>query len=85
MQTKSMTQIGVLCFLLITIVLSSNCASISKEYVAADKATYQAIAPKYSEYCLEDSSLTQLEKDMCKELIKSWEERITAAEDYNGK
>jgi len=66
MQTKSMTKIGVLCFLLITIVLSSNCASIDKAYVAADRSTYEAVSPRYIEYVEKDTNLRDWEKDLQK-------------------
>jgi len=80
MQTKSMTQIGVLCFLLITIVLSSNCASINKEYVAADRNTYEAISPRYLNYIEKDKELRDWEKKLQTELTASWLERIEEAE-----
>lgn len=64
----------------------TGCASIPATYTAADRATYNAIAPEYLEYVNEDgtsveSVLTPAQKELRRLTVESWERRIRAAEE----
>lgn len=72
--------IGVIVVGALILLTMSGCASIDKVYVAADRATYEAIAPRYLNYLENDDSIRSWERDLYKELTKSWMERIQEAE-----
>ena len=61
---------------LLALSLTSPGCSISKEYVAADKATYDAIAPEYLKYVGTDATLDAEQKARRERTIKSWKLRI---------
>lgn len=50
-------------------------------YVAADKATYNAVAPEYWEYVKADPKLVQDQKDRRLRTLKTWELRIKSAQE----
>lgn len=58
-----------------------GCGSIAKEYVSADRATYEAIAPEYREYVNEDDELTEDQKKLRLANVDSWDYRVTQAEE----
>ena len=66
--------------LLAALMLLSACEGISvaDAYVAADKATYEAIAPEYRVYVEADEGLDASSKASRMRLLKSWEMRINA-------
>lgn len=59
----------------------SGCATIPAVYVAADRATYNAIAPEYLEYVTQDGTYSPEQKELRRLTIESWERRIKAAEE----
>lgn len=50
--------------------------SVSKEYVAADEATYSAVAPEYTKYVDGDPKLTAEQKATRKNTVATWKFRI---------
>jgi len=64
--------------LLLLLALSLGCASAP--YVAADKATYEAIAPEYSNYVRTDSTLSDAQKKIREDTLSTWKRRIEAGE-----
>lgn len=58
----------------------AGCGSIAKEYVGADRATFEAIAPEYLEYVKADESLDEDAKKLREANVDSWEYRIIQAE-----
>ena len=65
-----------LCFLLP--VLASSCTP-GKAYVAADLATYEAIAPAYAGYVGGDPGLSQAQRDRRLRTLAAWKIRIDKA------
>ena len=57
-----------------------SCGSMTDSYIAADKATYDAVAPEYLDYVRDDQSLDQAGKDRRRRTIETWEKRIQAAD-----
>jgi hypothetical protein len=53
---------------------------IGSSYVAADRATYEAIAPEYTGYLAADPKLDDSQKDRRRRTVQTWERRIEAAE-----
>ena len=49
-------------------------------YVAADRATYEALAPEYAAYVAADPSLAPDERDRRTRTLQTWRMRIEAAE-----
>jgi len=63
-------------FLLLFLLLACVGCATQAEYVKADEATYNAIAPEYDAYVLADAKLTDAEKERRARLVKSWALRI---------
>lgn len=49
-------------------------------YVAADRATFEAVAPAYIAYVGSDSTLTDKQRDRKQRVIDSWRFRLEAGE-----
>lgn len=64
---------------LLLLVLCSGC-SVQDEYVAADRATYEVIAPAYQRYVRSDVTLADDQKVRRFRLLSSWLLRISKAE-----
>lgn len=66
------------------IVAVSGCAStgdiIRAEYVEADRATYEAIAPEYLNYVQADQSLDSDERKRRERTLTTWRLRLEQAE-----
>lgn len=64
-------------------VLFSTLAScgVSDAYLKADRDTFEAIAPDYSKYVMEDKSLDAKDKEIFLRTVSVWEERIKTAEE----
>jgi hypothetical protein len=60
-------------------ICGSGCSEFS-EYVAADKATFEAISPEYLEYLQKDAALDDEQKERRKNLVETWRMRIEGAE-----
>jgi hypothetical protein len=57
----------------------AGCASASDAYVAADHATYDAIAPEYAAYVAQDPLLGVTEKNRRARTLDAWRLRIESA------
>lgn len=69
--TKSLV-IALLCL------FAAGCA-VSKEYIKADKATFDAVTPEYLKYVEADSALDREQKDRRKRTVATWKLRIEKA------
>lgn len=79
--SRAIAKWGGVAILFVAISLTTvGCQSIAPEYVAADRATYEAIAPAHRRYVEADDSLTQPEKDRRYRLLQSWRLRLEQAE-----
>ena len=57
-----------------------GCGSIAKEYVSADRLTYNAIEPEYRKYVEADESFDDEAKALRYANLDSWDYRIKQAE-----
>jgi hypothetical protein len=57
-----------------------GCGSIAKEYVAADRATFDAVEPEYRKYVESDAALDDDAKALRLATLDSWGYRIKQAE-----
>ncbi|MFQ5352515.1 MAG: hypothetical protein ACE5D3_05510 [Candidatus Binatia bacterium] len=62
-------------YFLALLILACGC-TMSDIYVAADKATYDAVAPEYRAYVEADDSLDSEQKKRRARTLKAWETRI---------
>ena len=63
---------------------STGCSALrlpTADYVAADRATYQAVAPEYAAYVHADESLDAEERARRDRTLETWDARIRGAED----
>lgn len=63
--------------------VSGCCATtdiIRSDYVEADRATYEAVAPRYLQYVQADESLDSDEKKRRERTINTWRLRLEQAE-----
>lgn len=51
-----------------------------REYVSADRLTYEAVAPAHAAYVQADPQLTPDQKQARLDLLQSWRFRVEAAE-----
>ncbi|MGD9727795.1 MAG: hypothetical protein AB7L09_00080 [Nitrospira sp.] len=61
----------------------AGCATteiVQNDYVEADRATYEAVAPSYLQYVQGDSALSKEEKTRRERTIKTWRLRLEQAE-----
>lgn len=69
---------------LMLMLTAAGCCSttdlIRKEYTAADRATYEAVAPTYLQYVDADASLDSDEKKRRARTITTWRLRLEQAE-----
>lgn len=56
-----------------------GCTAVSDSYIAADRATYQAIAPEYSAYVAADPGLSIEQKTRRANTVATWRMRIESA------
>ena len=69
--------------LLLPLSQSTGCSAFqlpAADYVAADRATYEAVAPEYGAYVRADGSLDPEQKARRDRTVASWDARIRAAE-----
>ena len=69
--------------LLFGLMLSGCCATtdlIREDYTAADRATYEAVVPKYLEYVGADAALDDEQRARRKMTINTWRLRLEQAE-----
>jgi hypothetical protein len=67
-------------FCFVVVCLLPGCGSIAQEYVAADRATYEAVAPEYQKYVDADPALDDDAKALRKATLASWAYRMEQAE-----
>lgn len=72
-----------LVFCLLAALSAVGCAGVPKEYVNADRATFEAVAPDFVEYVENDPDLSANQKRVRKSTIETWRIRIEAAERVN--
>lgn len=58
----------------------SGCASVQSAYIAADRATYNAVAPEYRNYVIKDQSISELERSIRIDTLAKWDYRLFIAE-----
>jgi outer membrane lipoprotein SlyB len=58
-----------------------QCNDVPGDYVAADRATYEVIAPMYSTYVQADDSLSANDAEAFLTLLETWAARIEAQEE----
>ena len=66
---------------------ASGCASLESPaaaYVAADRATYEAVAPEYAAYVRNDPALSDEQRQRRGRTVETWRIRINAAEAPRG-
>jgi hypothetical protein len=69
--------------LLLLLSQSTGCSALqppTPDYVAADRATYEAVAPEYAAYVHDDPALDDEEKGRRDRTIATWDARVRAAE-----
>lgn len=75
------TRVSVLlCAVGLMLALSSLACSPTAPYVAADRATYNAIAPEYSRYVEADPTLDTEDRALRQSTLATWDLRIRGAE-----
>lgn len=71
-------------FLSIALLMTAGCCAttdiIQSDYVTADRATFEAIAPRYLDYVQDDASLDAEEKARRERTIDTWRLRLEQAE-----
>lgn len=67
-------------FLALCLILSSCHAGPDPTFVAASRATHDAVAPEYIRYVNADPGLTQEQRDLRRATIDRWNEAITSRE-----
>jgi len=68
-------KIFLLCGVVVVATLLGGC-SISKEYVASDQATFDAVTPEFLEYVNADARLDAEAKARRKRTVDTWKLRI---------
>lgn len=71
--------IGTLLVLLLCVAALTSCTPV-QSYVAADRATYEAIAPAHARYVAQDAALSPEQKQDRRDLLDTWRKRLEAAE-----
>jgi hypothetical protein len=69
--------------LALVLLMGAGCCTtdiIRKDYVAADRATYDAIAPAYRNYVNADPTLSPDEKKRRNRTVDTWDFRLKQAE-----
>lgn len=66
---------------IVSLFLCATGCALNKEYVKADRLTYEAIAPAYLKYIDADPALDQEQKDRRKRTVATWKLRLDKAEE----
>ena len=61
--------------------LLSFTGCLNQAYIAADRATLEAIGPEYKAYVLADTTIDEGEKALRLDTLRSWEHRTRSAEE----
>lgn len=70
---------GTILVMLLCVAALASCTP-TQVYVAADRATYEAIAPAHARYVAADPALDALQRQDRQDLLETWRKRIEAAE-----
>ena len=65
-----------LCLALLAVSLSGCAANVPADWVAADRATYNAVAPEHAAYVDADSTLTLEQKQRRHNTLDTWRIRL---------
>lgn len=68
------------CVLLLLVAVAAAACTPSRPYVAADRATYDHVAPYYRAYVQADETLSRDAKALEFEVLNQWRARIESAE-----
>ena len=68
-------------YFFLILILCVGC-STCEDYIAADRATYDVLAPEYREYVESDDNLDDDQKQRRLRLLESWESRVESGESY---
>lgn len=66
--------------LLLCALLATSCAP-SHPYTVADRQTFDALAPDYTNYVLNDATLSQPQRELKQLTVETWRMRLEAAEE----
>ena len=69
---------AVICCFIVLFFLTA--CGVDRQYVQADRLTYEAIAPQYIEYVNKDNDLTSIEKIRYLRTVEWWKKRIDEVE-----
>lgn len=67
------------CVAMLTLMVSAIGCRPDRAYIAADRATYDAVAPEYRTYVDSDSTLTPEQRDRRHRTLDTWDIRLRAA------
>lgn len=62
----------------------TGCSTVADSWLAADRATYDAIAPTHRAYVEADTTLTARERALIMAVLDTWRIRIAAATNVEG-
>lgn len=71
-------------FALAVLIVCPGCSSLDKQYVGADRLTYNAIGIGHASYVDSDDKLTKKQKSRLQRLLRSWEARLIEGEARTG-
>ena len=66
--------------LLLPVLMLAACGSLDRQYVEADRATFEAIAPAYSAYVEDDGTLSDDQRSLRLGLVELRRMRLEEAE-----
>lgn len=64
----------------VALLTCQGCGTIAKEYVAADRAMYEAVAPEHRKYVQADATLSDDDKKLRLATLDAWNYRLEQAE-----
>ena len=67
--------------LVVICITMGGCGSLDRQYVAADRATYDALTPQITTWIDADTTLSETLAGDYRSLVYSWGRRIDAAEE----
>jgi hypothetical protein len=66
-------------FFALAVIVMAGC-TIAPAYVEADRATYDAIVPRYTRYLVSDPNLSEAKKNRFLRTVESWRARLAEEE-----
>lgn len=64
---------------IVALLALTSCSGVSDVYTAADRATFDAVAPEYSAYVQADAALDEASKATRLRTIETWRLRLDGA------